>query len=134
MRKQAIKEISQLEPPFLLLGDMNARSLIWGELTTDVRGKMFEELLLEEDIALLNDKSPTHYHIQTGTYSTIDLLITSADCLGDFTYKALQDLHDSDHYPIQLMVEGEYSKQDTVERYNTAKADWTLFKGLTQTE
>ena len=115
--------INQLEPPFLLLRDMNARSSIWRELTTDVGGKMLEELLLEEDIALLIDKSPTHYHIQTGTYSTIDLSITSADCLGDFSYKAVQDLHDSDYYPIQLMLEGEYSKQDTVERYNTAKVD-----------
>ena len=99
-----------------------------------MKEEKYLKLLEEQDIALLNDNSPTHYHIQTNTYSTIDLSICSSDCLMDFTYKTLDNLHDSDHYPIQISTVGEYTNQDTIERYNTKRADWSLYRELTQTE
>ena len=42
-KQEIMNLIDQLELPFLLLGDMNARSPLWGEgITTDERGKIFE--------------------------------------------------------------------------------------------
>ena len=69
---------------------------------------MLEELFLEYPISLLNDGRPTHYHVQTDTYSTIDLSICSSDCLLDFTYDVVDSLHDSDHYPINIAIDHTY--------------------------
>ena len=60
--------LNQLPHPFILLGDMNAHSSLWGaqETVPDDRGRLFENILNDHPISLLNDHSPTHYHVQTG--------------------------------------------------------------------
>ena len=74
--------IRQLAPSFLLLGDMNARSPLWNGAVADDGGRIFEDILPNYSISLLNDASATHYHIQTNT-STIDLALCFSDCLID---------------------------------------------------
>ena len=76
-RNDILNLLQQLPKPFLLLGDINARHHLWGEETDNQKGKKIEELLLEEDLILLNKNEPTHYHIQTNIYTTIDLSIVS---------------------------------------------------------
>jgi len=51
--------ITQLPPPILLLGDLNAHSSLWGCCKTDVRGKLVEDILLKHNLSLLNDGSYT---------------------------------------------------------------------------
>ena len=55
--------IDQLPTPFILLGDFNARSELWGEPLTNSRGRLIEDILATTDLSLLNDGSPTHYHV-----------------------------------------------------------------------
>ena len=123
--------IDQLPEPFLLLGDMNARHHLWGEPIDNDRGKIFENLLLSSNLSLLNSNAPTHYHIQTGTHSTIDLSLTSNDCYLDFTSKVLQNLYGSDHYPIVLEMINPVNHPEPLSRYKVQKADWISFKQLT---
>ena len=75
--------INQLPRPFIIIGDMNARNNLWGTSNgrTDPRGEIFERLLVNGDVCLLNDGFPTHYQIQTGTHSAIDLALCSPDCM-----------------------------------------------------
>jgi len=135
VNKQEIDHLlDQLPEPFLLLGDMNAKSPQWGCNTTDNRGKIFEQLLLERPISVLNDGAPTHYHIQTGTSSVIDLSITSSDCVLDFNYSIDESLHDSDHYPIVLTLLRKPNIGDRPDKLDTDKADWSLFYELTATD
>jgi hypothetical protein len=90
IRKETLTDlITQLPAPFLILGDMNAKSPIWGNNVTDERGNIFEKLLLENNICILNDNTPTHFHIQTGSHSSIDLSICSSDCVLDFEFSVL---------------------------------------------
>ena len=126
--------INQLNPPFLLLGDMNARSPIWGCHDRNDKGQIFEQLLLELPISIFNNSSPTHYHIQTNTYSVIDLSICSSDCLLEFEYNIFDSLHGSDHFPIQLTLVRDPVLCIRPERFVTDKADWSLFKSLTETD
>lgn len=57
--------IQQLPTPFILLGDFNAHSPIWGSIKTDARGKEIETLLEKDNIALLNDSTPNpHKYIK----------------------------------------------------------------------
>lgn len=133
--KQSVSHlIDQLDPPFLILGDMNAHSPIWGGSTRNDRGQVFEELLLERNISLMNDCLPTHYYLQTGTLSTIDVSICSSDCILDFNYSVINDLHDSDHYPIRLILNSDPISTEKPSRFNTDKADWNLFLQLTETD
>ena len=80
---------------------MNARSPLWNGAVADDRVRIFEDILQNDPMSLLNDDSPTHYHIQTNT-STIDLSLCSSDCLIDLDYSVNDNLHDSDHYPVYI--------------------------------
>jgi hypothetical protein len=128
--------IDQLSKPFLLLGYMNAKSPIWGSNNpdTDNRGELFEQLLLNNDIVVLNDGNATHYHSQTNSFTAIDLSICSSDMMLDFSFNVVEDLHGSDHFPILLNTTNPEISEDTPDRFNFEKADWSLFRELTCTE
>ena len=127
--------LNQLSPPFILAGDMNAKSPIWGEIDTNNRGKLFENLLNNNLISILNDGSPTHYHLQTNTYSTIDLSICSSDLLPSINYKINDSLCDSDHYPIILTLNNDRCTTfDRPQRFDTSRANWKIFEQATTTE
>ena len=67
--------INQLPRPFLILGDVNARHPRWGEPISNDKGNLFEKILVEQDIALLNEADKTHYSVQHGSSTLIDLSI-----------------------------------------------------------
>ena len=122
--------LQQLPSPFLLLGDMNAKSFLWGSDLSDTRGRLFEEALLTFPMSLLTDGSPTHYHVQTNSYSTIDLSFCSTSVLDDFEYSVLNNLHDSDHFPILIKWKEKQTSFRSLPRYKSTKADWTKFKAV----
>ena len=136
LRKNDIMQlIHQIRTPFLLLGDMNARSSMWDmenvRIRSDDRGKIFEEILLEQNVSLLNNRKPTHYHSQTNTYSVIDLSICSSESLLDYEYEVLEYRYESDHYPVHISFKDNYCISEKPERYKVEKADWQLFSILT---
>ena len=57
--------LDQLHAPFLLLCDINAKSVTRGADSVDNRRRIFEDLLLERSLSLLNEDTPTHLHSQT---------------------------------------------------------------------
>ena len=121
--------LEQLPTPFILLGDFNGRNLLWGDTLSNQRGGVLESIFQEREVAILNDDTPTHFHIQTGTFSNIDLSIVSANIALDFTWRVMEDLHGSDHYPILLeKVTG--IPDCGVPRWRLERADWNLFSSL----
>ena len=121
--------LDQLPTPFLLLGDFNGRNLLWGDTLSNRRGEALESIFLGREVAILNDDNPTHFHIQTGTHSNIDLSIVSANIELDFTWRVMEDLHGSDHYPILLeKVTG--IPDCGVPRWQLDRADWKLFRSI----
>ena len=126
--------IQQLPEPFLLLGDMNAHSPLWGprDSQTDARGQLFTTLLHNYPISLLNDCSPTHYHIQTGSLSTVDLSICSSTVVDSFDYEVASSLHDSDHYPIVIRWRHPPVSVERPPRFCNDKANWSRFHHLTE--
>ena len=75
-RRDVDSLLAQLPKPFLILGDMNARHSRWGEDTNNEKGNLFERLLLEEDISLINEKYKTYYSIQHDICALIDLSLS----------------------------------------------------------
>lgn len=52
--------INQLEPHFILAGDMNGHSPLWGHESTSHLGRIIEETFIDNGLILLNDDSPTY--------------------------------------------------------------------------
>ena len=130
-RNQILDVLSQLPKPFLLLGDFNAKHARWDKLNpADQRGKILEKILVEEPIDILNSVAPTHYHIQTGSLSTIDLSLCSIEALTDFRWHIDEHLHSSDHYPIYL-TSVDFIPQQSIPRWREKKANWEQFTALT---
>ena len=133
INKEEIRDlIRQLPRPFLLMGDFNAKYPLW-DLTNpaDARGRMIQALMVEESLGLLNQGSPTHYHVQTNSLSAIDLCFSSVGILSDFQLEMDEDLHGSDHFPMYL-TRTQYSPQHQVPRWQINKANWELYSELTQ--
>ena len=70
-----INLIEQLPSPFVLLGDFNGHSPVWGNESYNIRGQMLEDLFSEMDLFILNDGSLTYIHPATGSTSALDLCI-----------------------------------------------------------
>ena len=100
--KDEIKSvIRQLPRPFLLLGDFNAKHPLWDHSNpADQRGRLVEALIMEESLGIFNEGLNTHYHIQTNSFSAIDLSLCSVDATGLFTHKTSSDLRGSNHFPL----------------------------------
>ena len=54
--------IQQLPAPFVLVGDLNAHSPLWGDVRQDSRGQMVEKLLNDYNLCLLNTGELTYRH------------------------------------------------------------------------
>ena len=125
--------IEQLPRPFLLLGDFNSHSPLWGSDCTSTRGLVVEELLDEYNLALFNDGSPTHYTSHTGKFSSIDLSVCDPSLLLEFDWKVHDDLCGSDHFPI-VLSETTPEIENSPEMFRFRKADWNLFNNVCSVE
>ena len=76
--------IKQLPEPFILLGDLNGHSPLWGCSDLNNRGKLIEDCLIKNDLCLFNDKSSTYLHPATGHMSSLDLSLCSPNLYLDY--------------------------------------------------
>lgn len=93
---------TQLSKPFILVGDLNIRNLIWGSLYTDPRGKIVESILEDPNLILLNNGSSTRNHPFNENLITIHLTIASANIALYSDWDTLPSYNDSDHWPILI--------------------------------
>ena len=122
--------IRQLPPPFVLVGDLNAHSPMWGSTLTNGHGQIVENILMTTDTCLLNTGESTRVHVQTGTSSCIDLCLVSSLLLTTYEWVREDDTHGSDHYPI-LVREANSLPTNVPQRFLINRADWQQFEQLT---
>ena len=104
--KKLDRLIDQLPKPFILMGDFNSHHTLWGCSDINDKGRSIEDFMTGHDLLLLNDKSSTYLHPATGSYSSLDLTICSPEIFPAFNWKVVDDLHGSDHFPIQVSEVG----------------------------
>ena len=121
--------LQQLPSPVVLLGDYNAHSPVWGCQNVDTRGRLVEDLIANNNLCLLNNKTPTYVHPATGSTSAIDLSLCSANIMTQFTWEVHDDLCGSDHFPIIIRMIKPVHIQTPV-RWKLHKADWETFTSL----
>ena len=123
--------INQLPSPFVLCGDFNARNALWGDSAVNGRGNAVEQFIVNSDAVLLNTGSQTHFHVQTGTSSAIDLTVVSSEVAADFLWEVDEDLHGSDHFPI-IIYEIEALPAIREPRFIEQRANWEDFREATE--
>ncbi|GFT26352.1 putative RNA-directed DNA polymerase from transposon X-element [Trichonephila clavipes] len=69
--------VSQLPAPFILLGDFNGHSPLWGHDDTNSRGRQIEQLISDHCLCLLNNDEKTYFHAPTRTFHSFDLAMCS---------------------------------------------------------
>ena len=114
---------------------MNAHNIIWDPaLETDKRGievdrgRMLEEWMDDNNMAVLNDGKITHANRKTGKESTPDVTLVHESRLDQYEWEVLEKLGGSDHKPI--MITREISGMQRVNNKYTYK--WDLkSKGFT---
>ncbi|GFX80419.1 RNA-directed DNA polymerase from mobile element jockey [Trichonephila clavipes] len=92
--------VSQLPAPFILLGDFNGHSPLWGYDVTNSRGRQIEQLISDHCLCLLNNDEKTYFHAPTRTFHSLDLAICSPTLLPMLHFEVANDLHNSDHFPL----------------------------------
>lgn len=123
--------IQQLPTPFILLGDFNGKHALWGNDTDDARGRLINDLVLAEDACIMNTGSPTHFHVQTGTTSAIDLSICSPQLMATLKWKSLEETYGSDHFPILIENDTNNTLPKKPIQYNLKRAKWKEFTDMT---
>ncbi|GFW16847.1 transposable element Tc1 transposase [Trichonephila clavipes] len=93
------KIASYIDNHNLILGDFNASHEIWGSKNSSASGKKIFDWIIENDLILLNDKSPTYLH-SSGIFTSIDLSLASIDLNYDLSWSTNTDNFGSDHFPI----------------------------------
>ena len=118
----------------MVVGDFNSHSTCWGYEETDRRGDEVEDWQIDSNILLLNDPedTPTYFSRRWISTSTPDLAFATEDLSRKTSRKVLSQLAGSDHRPVLLAINLQYrpNNQPTFPRWNYKKADWEMFKRL----
>ncbi|GFX38829.1 probable RNA-directed DNA polymerase from transposon X-element [Trichonephila clavipes] len=122
--------VDQLPAPFIILGDFNGHSTLWGSATTNPRGRQIEQMLSDHCLCLLNHEEPTYFHEPTRSFHTIDLAICSPSLLPHLNLSVEKDLYNSDHFPVILSHDSDPGRKTFPPTYSYRRADWALFTQL----
>ena len=119
--------VNQLPPPFLVLGDFNSHSPLWGGNVLDNEGRIIDDLIQNNAITLLNDGSMTYHNIYNNSFSAIDLSLSSSNIHLDFNWSVDSHLHGSDHFPIHLKYARNVPSDSPI-KWKENEADWAKFQ------
>ncbi|GBN69367.1 hypothetical protein AVEN_15743-1 [Araneus ventricosus] len=92
--------VGQLPTSFILLGDFNGHSTLWGSNVTNSCGRQIERLISNNCLCLLNNDEKMYFHEPTHTFYSLDLAICSPTLLPMLYFTVGSDLCNSDHFPI----------------------------------
>ena len=100
-----MEQLLQLQKPFIIMGDFNSHSNVWGCRDTYQKGTIIEDVINRNNLLLYN-KSYTYLHPGKGTYSAKDLTLVDASIFLYYSWKVHDDTCGSDHFPIILENSG----------------------------
>ena len=118
---------------FIILGDCNAHSPLWGGVYTDPSGSNIMDFIDEHFLCVLNDGSPTRICRPGQRPSAVDISISTPDVASITKWSIIKDPHSSDHFPIVILLGNTHSpkqKARSTRLYNIRKAKWREFKSL----
>lgn len=128
-KQDILKLIRQLPEPFLIMGDLNGHSQRWGSATSNIQGKILEDVIDDLDLCILNTGSPT-FVSHTGSLTHNDISICSPSLFLDLEWTVLDNVHGSDHYPTLITLPTDKTSNDNPSSWKFKTADWSKFQSL----
>lgn len=121
--------INKLEPPYIILGDLNANSMWWGSGKTNRNGRILENLLRQTDLVVLNDGSPTRLTSPQQNTSAVDLTLSTPCVALDTVWQVIRDTGTSDHFPIICSINSMQRIQgnNIQSKRKYSKANWSKY-------
>ena len=123
------KLLQQIPKPYLLLGDLNSHSTVWGCQKTNKKGKDLEKVMQNNNLCILNNKSHTYLNSLTGSYSAIDVTLYDPVNYMDYRWKVHDNLCGSNHFPILLEIL-QSLHDERLPHWKLNKANWEVFETL----
>jgi len=125
--------LGHLPSPTLIVGDFNAHNPLWGCHDTNNKGNILEKFILKNNLCLFNDRTPTYLHPASGTFTSIDLSISSPTVFMDFSWEVEEDLCGSDHFPIILNIIAPVSNKKST-KWQLHRADWVSYTTMCEAQ
>ena len=114
---------------YLVLGDFNGHSHLWGANQENERRKVVEHLIDSHNLILLNDSVHTPFDTYNRTSSLLDLSLCHPSIYMDVACEVLSDRLGSDHHPIIITANTpNYPVPERVPNWNFKKAKWDAFQ------
>ena len=120
--------LANIPAPYLICTDLNGHHPNWGSPTQDRRGKILNEWIIDNNLTLLNNGSPT-FETSHSTFTHIDLTISSPNLALNFNWNVHHENYTSDHFPISIeSTSHQINKILPPPKFITKKADWQKFQ------
>jgi len=130
-----LPSISPDDKSLIVVGDFNSHSPSWGYKDLDAKGEEVEDWMISNSLVLLNrpDDTPTFYSRVWRTTSTPDLAVATDNIQKITNREVCAQLGGSDHKPVILTIQKRVTTFSgrLPPSWNYKKADWGLFKKLT---
>ena len=123
--------INSFSSRYLILGDFNGHSHLWGANQENERGKIVEKLIDRHNLILLNDSVHTRFDTYHQTSSLLDLSLSHPSIYMDVACEISSDKLGSDHHPIIITA---HPVPERVPKWNFKKAKWDAFQDQCITE
>ncbi|GFU66482.1 putative RNA-directed DNA polymerase from transposon X-element [Trichonephila clavipes] len=122
--------VSQITAPFILIGDFNGHSPLWGHDDANSCGRQIEQLISDHCLCLLNKEEETYFHVPTRPFQSLDLAICSPALLPTLNFEVEHDLRNSDHFPLLVSHVNGAGVRNRPPTYHFHRADWDKFTRL----
>ena len=116
----------------IIVGDLNAKSKLWGSPQTEERGLLLEEKIEENGAVVVYSGQPTYQHY-SGSQSHLDVAIVTSDLGARTNWAVHNNTLGSDHCPTVVTIDeldtGNFAANECDHlTLNLSKADWRVFK------
>lgn len=117
-----------LDKNTIILGDLNAKHVIWGCSSNNNRGLDISQLADDNEFIFLNDGTHTHTSFSYNSSEALDIAMTSAEIFPQCSWSVMDNIG-SDHLPILI----EFKKKQKIYHnrdyfWNFNKANWSSFR------
>lgn len=113
----------------IIMGDFNAHNPSWGCSTTNSARQSLEKATSDCHLYIINNGSPTRITSLSQNLSAIDFTLVNPDLLPNCTWMVPEDALDSDHYPIETIINLSIKiNTRLLHRIDSASTNWSDFK------
>lgn len=120
--------INQLPKPLIILGDLNAQNESWGCNTTNIKGKLLQNIFATHNLHVYFNRNPTRINPSNGSASILDYCVSDISIASQFTLSCLKDTYGSDHYPTLIHCNASLPNFSFRPKWKYNEANWEEYQ------